>query len=91
MLTRSDKTGPYNIGSEEIISIHSLVELVLKIRNRQREILFVEGPVGVKGRNSVNDLIINDIGWNSKTSLEIGISKLYSWIEKQILENNLSQ
>jgi nucleoside-diphosphate-sugar epimerase len=85
MLTRSDKIGPYNIGSEEIISIHNLVKLVLKVRNKHREILFIEGPVGVKGRNSVNDLIIKDIGWNSTTSLEIGISKLYYWIESQIL------
>jgi GDP-D-mannose 3',5'-epimerase len=91
MLTRSKKTGPYNIGSEEIISISDLVSLVLKIGHKKRTIVSIDGPVGVRGRNSVNELIIEEIGWNSKTPLEIGISKLYSWIEKQILENNLSQ
>jgi len=91
MLTRSNRTGPYIIGSEEIISISDLVSLVLEIGNKKRTIVSIEGPVGVRGRNSVNELIIDEIGWNSSTSLEIGISKLYSWIEKQILENNLSQ
>jgi nucleoside-diphosphate-sugar epimerase len=84
MLTRSDKTGPYNIGSEEKISISDLVNLVLKISNKNRNIVSIEGPVGVMGRNSVNVSIEKDIGWNSNTSLEIGISKLYHWIEEQI-------
>ena len=84
MLTRSDKIGPFNIGSEEMVSISDLVKLVLKISNKNRAIVSVEGPVGVRGRNSVNDSIIRDIGWNSKISLEEGITILYKWIEKQI-------
>lgn len=84
MLTRSNKIGPYNIGSEEIISISDLVKLALKISNKKRSIASIEGPVGVRGRNSINDSIVKDIGWNSKTSLEEGISILYGWIEKQI-------
>jgi len=84
MLTRSDKIGPYNIGSEEMISISDLVKLVLKISNKNRAIVSVEGHVGVRGRNSVNDSIIRDIGWNSKISLEEGITILYKWIEKEI-------
>ena len=84
MLTRSNKIGPYNIGSEEMISISDLVKLVLKFSNKNRTIVSVEGPVGVRGRNSFNDSIIRDIGWNSKISLKQGISILYEWIQKQI-------
>lgn len=84
MLTRSPKIGPYNIGSEEMISISDLVKLILKFSNKSRKIVSVEGPVGVRGRNSVNDSILSDIGWNSKISLDKGISILYEWIEKQI-------
>lgn len=84
MLTRSTKIGPYNIGSEEMISISDLVNLILKFSNKSRKIVSVEGPVGVRGRNSVNDSIVSDIGWNSKISLDKGILILYEWIEKQI-------
>jgi GDP-D-mannose 3',5'-epimerase len=84
MLTRSNKIGPYNIGSEELISISDLVKLVLRLSNKDRNIVSVAGPVGVRGRNSVNNLIVSDIGWNSKISLKQGISILYEWIQKQI-------
>ncbi len=84
MLTRSDKIGPYNIGSEEMISIYDLVKLVLKLSKKNRNIISIEGPVGVRGRNSYNDSIVRDIGWNSKVSLQEGITLLYQWIEKQI-------
>jgi len=89
LLTRSDKIGPYNIGSEEMISISDLVKLILKLSNKSRDIVSVEGPLGVRGRNSVNDLIVKDIGWNSKTTLEKGITYLYEWIENQMRLTNV--
>ena len=83
-LTRSDKTGPYNIGSERKISIRDLVKIVSTIAEKEVTIKTVKGPVGVNGRNSDNLLVEKDIGWNEKVTLEDGLTKTYDWISKQI-------
>ena len=62
-LLRSDFEGPVNIGSEEMISINGLAEMVIGISNKQIEINNIPGPFGVRGRNSHNDLIEQKLGW----------------------------
>jgi nucleoside-diphosphate-sugar epimerase len=80
----SDFIGPVNIGSEEMVSINQLVEIVAKIANKSVEKNHIPGPLGVRGRNSNNDLIRAKLGWDYEQTLEEGISKTYSWIDTQI-------
>jgi len=81
---RSGKEGPYNIGSEEMVSINQLAELVISISNKKISINNVPGPVGVNGRNSDNNKVRKDIGWDATISLREGIQSTYQWIVSQI-------
>ena len=83
-LMRSDFVGPYNIGSEEMISMSDFTKLVLKISQKENEIETIDGPIGVQGRSSHNKLIIQDLNWSPKFSLEEGMKQLYPWILSQV-------
>jgi nucleoside-diphosphate-sugar epimerase len=83
-LMESDFIGPVNIGSEEMVTINQLVETVAKVSNKEVTIKHIDGPVGVRGRNSNNDLIREKLGWDYKMTLEQGIEKTYKWIEEQV-------
>lgn len=83
-LTRSDKTGPYNIGSDEMVSINRLVAMVMEIAGKKLTIEHIPGPLGVRGRNSDNKLIKKALGWAPNRSLREGLEKTYKWIELQI-------
>lgn len=83
-LTRSEYTGPYNIGSEEMISILNFTKLVLAISGKNNTIETIDGPTGVRGRCSHNRLIEKDIQWTPKYTLEVGMTKLYLWVNKQV-------
>jgi len=82
-LVSSDFTGPVNIGSEEMISINDFVGLVCKVSGKNVEIKNIEGPTGVRGRSSDNDLIREKLGWEPQNSLEQGVIKTYGWILEQ--------
>jgi len=87
-LVQSDFTGPVNIGSEEMVSINELVDITAKVSGKQVEKNHIEGPLGVRGRNSNNDLIREKLGWDYSQPLEEGIRRTYKWIQAQIkLEN----
>ena len=88
-LMRSDKSGPYNIGSEEMISINSFVDMIADIAGKTIRKVHIDGPLGVRGRNSDNSLIISDLGWSPTYLLKDGISKTYSWIEQNVLSGKL--
>ena len=83
-LMDSDFLGPVNIGSEEMVSINGLVDIVSKVANKKVEKNHIPGPLGVRGRNSNNDLIREKLGWDYSMTLEEGISKTYEWIESQL-------
>lgn len=83
LLMNSDFKEPINIGSEEMISINELANMVIDISGNAIEIKNIEGPVGVRGRNSNNDLIREVLGWEPKYTLKEGMSKLYNWIKSQ--------
>lgn len=86
-LTRSDWTGPVNIGSNEMISINNLARLVMKIAGKENIIIKnISGPIGVRGRNSDNQLIFKKLGWQPTEPLADGIKTTYAWIEKQVME-----
>ena len=83
-LMDSDFIGPVNIGSEEMVTINELVDIVESIEDNDLERIYVDGPLGVRGRNSNNDLIREKLGWDYSMTLEEGIKKTYHWIGWQI-------
>lgn len=84
-LTRSDKTGPYNIGSDEMVTISGLVDIVSDLAAKPVGKRFVPGPTGVRGRNSDNRLIEAELGWRPSEPLRDGLAKTYAWIEAQVM------
>ena len=83
-LMRSDFTGPVNIGSEEMISINDLAKMVIDISGKQLDIVNIDGPVGVMGRNSDNRLIREKLQWDYTFSLKEGIFRTYDWISNRV-------
>ena len=86
-LVQSDFTGPVNIGSEEMVSINQLVDIAAKAADKKVEKNHIEGPLGVRGRNSNNDLIREKLDWDYTMTLEEGIKKTYDWINEEQLGN----
>jgi len=83
-LMNSDFAGPVNIGSEEMVTINELVEMVMKIAGKNLTIKHIEGPLGVRGRNSDNKLIKKVLNWEPSINLEEGIRKNYHWILQEV-------
>ena len=82
-LMESDFQGPVNIGSEEMVTINQLVDTAARVAGKTIEKNHIDGPLGVRGRNSNNDVIREKLGWDYSMTLEEGISKTYAWIEAQ--------
>ena len=91
----SDFIGPVNIGSDEMVTINELAQLVINISGKNIRIHNIFGeefiqkyghkcPLGVKGRNSDNNLIYEKLGWKPSQSLKDGLVKTYNWIDKTI-------
>jgi len=83
-LTRSDFQGPVNIGSDEMISINDFVDMIAEIAGKDITRNHIEGPEGVRGRNSDNTLIEERLGWAPSQPLREGVRKTYEWIEGQV-------
>ena len=83
-LMDSDFLGPVNIGSEEMVTINQLVDTAAGVAGKMVEKNHIDGPLGVRGRNSNNDLIREKLGWDYSQTLEEGIRKTYAWIAKQV-------
>ena len=83
-LMDSDFTEPINIGSEEMVTIDQLVDTAAKVANKIIVKKHIDGPLGVRGRNSNNDLIREKLGWDYEQTLEEGMRKTYNWIMTQI-------
>lgn len=80
----SDFIGPLNIGSEEMVTINRLAEIAMEIAGKKLNIKHIEGPLGVRGRNSDNDLMRQKLNWSPSQPLKIGLEKTYKWIEGQM-------
>jgi len=83
-LTRSDWEGPVNIGSDEMVTINQLANMIMVIANKRLTIKHIDGPLGVRGRNSDNSLYLEKLGWVVSESLEAGLRKTYPWIKNQV-------
>ena len=86
-LTRSDWTGPVNIGSDEMVTIDQLADIAMEIAGKKLVKKHVPGPLGVRGRNSDNRLIHERLGWKPSWPLKEGMMKTYRWIEEQVNGN----
>ena len=77
--------GPINIGSEEKVSINEMIDKIEKISNKKVKRNYqLDKPKGVRGRNSDNTLIRNQLNWEPKFSLYQGLEKTYNWISSEI-------
>ena len=84
-LMDSEFMGPVNIGSEEMVTINELVATAAKVSGKVvTKNHKLDAPLGVRGRNSNNDLIREKLGWDYSQTLEEGIAKTYAWISEQI-------
>ncbi len=84
-LMQSNFSGPVNIGSEEMVSINGLVDMVSRIAGKKLIKKHVTtGPQGVRGRNSDNRLIEEKLNWKPSRPLEEGIEATYRWIKQQV-------
>jgi GDP-D-mannose 3', 5'-epimerase len=86
-LMNSGFTGPVNIGSEEMVTINALAEMIMNIANKKLSIRHIPGPLGVRGRNSDNHLIREKLNWSPSKPLCEGLERTYQWIAKQIEES----
>ncbi|WP_153796927.1 NAD-dependent epimerase/dehydratase family protein [Foetidibacter luteolus] len=86
-LMDSDFIGPVNIGSEEMVTINQLAEMVFEIAGKPANIKNIPGPTGVRGRNSDNALIKEKLGWAPSIPLKVGLEKTFQWINKQVEAN----
>lgn len=86
-LMNSDFREPLNIGSDRLISINDMADIISKIAGKKIEKKhLLDKPQGVRGRNSDNTLCKKVLNWEPKISLEEGLEKTYNWIESQIIK-----
>ena len=83
-LMQSDFSGPVNIGSDEMVTINQLVDIVCDIGEKTLEKKHIPGPLGVRGRNSDNRLIKEKLGWAPSKPLKEGLRETYEWIQNEL-------
>ena len=76
-----------NIGSEEMVSINQLIAITAKVANKEIVVNHIDGPLGVRGRNSQNDKIRDILDWDYQYSLEDGIKETYGWVAYQVYKS----
>jgi len=88
-LMRSDFYEPLNLGQDRMVSINQLADIIAEIAGLEVAKKYVDGPQGVRGRNSDNTKLRKVLEWEPEISLEEGLEKTYSWIEEQV-KNQIS-
>jgi GDP-D-mannose 3',5'-epimerase len=84
-LMRSDYREPLNIGTEELVTIDQLVHRIIELSGKQGiSIRHVDGPQGVRGRNSDNSRLRKVLGWEPRVPLSTGLARTYQWIKTQV-------
>jgi GDP-D-mannose 3',5'-epimerase len=86
-LMRSDFHEPLNLGQDRMVTINQLADMVAEIAGVQITKKHIDGPQGVRGRNSNNDKLRETLGWEPEISLEDGLQETYRWIEEQVRES----
>lgn len=83
-LMRSDFREPLNLGQDRMVTINELADIVANAAGISVEKKHIDGPMGVRGRNSDNTKLREVLGWEPRISLEDGLAKTYAWIEEQV-------
>jgi GDP-D-mannose 3',5'-epimerase len=83
-LMRSDYREPLNLGQDRMVAINELADLIAGIAGFPIVRKHVDGPQGVRGRNSDNTRLREVLGWEPEISLEEGLARTYAWIENQV-------
>ena len=83
-LMASDVTEPLNVGSEEMVTIDQLAEMIIGISGKKITLKHIEGPQGVRGRSSDNKLIQKKLKWKPKGKLLAGLKSTYKWIQEKV-------
>jgi GDP-D-mannose 3', 5'-epimerase len=83
-LRESEFLGPVNIGSEEMVTINQLAQMIIQLAGKELRIRNVPGPQGVRGRNSDNRLLFSELGWAPSQPLYEGVERTYEWIRSQV-------
>jgi len=89
-LMESDFSGPVNIGSEEMVTINQLAEIIMDVAGKRVRLKHISGPLGVRGRKSDNHLIREKLGWEPKLPLRAGLANTYAWIAQQVAQSTAS-
>lgn len=89
-LMLSDFHEPLNLGQDRMVTINQLADIIADIAGITLKKHHVDGPQGVRGRNSDNTKLREVLGWEPSISLEDGLSRTYSWIEEQVRQNSSS-
>jgi GDP-D-mannose 3',5'-epimerase len=90
-LMRSDFPDPLNLGQDRMVSINQLADMVARIAGISITKRHIDGPLGVRGRNSDNTLLRQVLGWEPEISLEEGLMRTYQWIEDQLVEQGVHE
>jgi len=83
-LTFSDCDVPINLGSTEMVSMNEFAQIALSFEDKNLPLKHIEGPMGVRGRNSNSKLILEKLGWEPTITIADGLSKTYFWIKGEI-------
>lgn len=83
-LMNSNFSQPVNIGSDELISINNLAKMVIALSGKSLTLKHIPGPVGVRGRNSDNQLIQSVLQWSPAQPLSTGMQQTYHWVNKMV-------
>ncbi|MDH3377069.1 MAG: NAD-dependent epimerase/dehydratase family protein [Gammaproteobacteria bacterium] len=83
-IIRGDYPHPLNLGSDQAVTINELFGLAMDIEKKQLTVSHIDGPLGVRSRNSDNSLIKKELGWAPSVPLERGLRNTYFWIKEQI-------
>lgn len=90
-LMKSDFHEPLNLGQDRMVSINELADMVAAIAGYPIDKKHIDGPQGVRGRNSDNTKLREVLGWEPEISLEEGLAVTYKWIEEQVVAANSKQ
>lgn len=82
----SDCGVPVNLGTTEMVSMNEFMEIAMSFEDKKLPIKHIEGPMGVRGRNSNNKLILEKLGWEPTIPIREGLKQTYFWIKEQIEE-----
>lgn len=83
-LTESYHQGPFNVGSEELVSINALARMIMQVAGKNLAIFHQDGPLGVRGRRSTNEQITKAVGWVPRISLQETVERVYPWVAEQV-------